>query len=90
MNDIEKLQSEVERLKTWNKWFFGRVSYMRECQKDYFKTRSIDALHKSKALEQEVDAEIKRINELQLRKSDLVQQLILEFDCEIKKQNNDE
>lgn len=37
---------------------------MRESQKEYFRTRSHDALRKSKALEAEIDAEIKRVRDL--------------------------
>ena len=44
--------------------FFEKVSLMREAQKDYFRTRSRDALRKSKALEAEIDAEIKRVRDL--------------------------
>ena len=41
--------------------FFEKVSLMREAQKDYFRTRSHDALRKSKALEAEIDREIERV-----------------------------
>lgn len=41
--------------------FFEKVSLMREAQKDYFRTRSRDALRKSKALEAEIDHEIERV-----------------------------
>ena len=46
------------------KWFFGKVTAMRQAQKQYFKTRSQSALRQSKALEREVDAEIERVNAL--------------------------
>ena len=44
--------------------FFEKVSLMREAQKEYFRTRSHDALRKSKALEREIDEEIDRVNRL--------------------------
>ena len=44
------------------KEFFNVVKKMREAQRDFFNTRSKDALFASKRLEREVDAEIKRVN----------------------------
>ena len=44
--------------------FFEKVALMREAQKDNFSTRSHDALRKSKALEAEIDCEIKRVRAL--------------------------
>lgn len=44
--------------------FFEKVSLMREAQKEYFRTRSHDVLRKSKSLEAEIDAEIKRVRDL--------------------------
>ena len=52
--------------------FFELVSKMRKAQKDYFATRTNDALSKSKQLEREVDAEIKRVDTI--IKGDAVQQ----------------
>lgn len=43
--------------------FFDLVSAMRAKQKEYFRTRSMDVLKQSKALEKRVDDEIKRVNE---------------------------
>lgn len=40
--------------------FFEKVALMREAQKDFFRTRSKDALRKSKALE----AEIERVRDM--------------------------
>lgn len=37
---------------------------MRETQKEYFRTRSHDVLRKSKVLEAEIDAEIKRVRDM--------------------------
>lgn len=42
--------------------FFNLVSYMRETQKEYFRTRSSEVLQLSKRLEKQVDDEIKRVN----------------------------
>lgn len=44
--------------------FFEKVALMREAQKEYFRTRSHDALRKSKALEAEIDAEINRVRDI--------------------------
>lgn len=44
------------------KEFFDKVSRMRKAQKEYFRTRSGRALSDSKRLEQEIDAEIERVN----------------------------
>lgn len=44
--------------------FFNLVEQMRQNQKDYFKTRSTEALRKSKELEKQVDDEIARVNKI--------------------------
>lgn len=41
--------------------FFDKVAEMREAQKEYFRTRSKDALIKSKQTEREIDNEIERV-----------------------------
>lgn len=41
--------------------FFDRVVQLRKFQKEYFATRSKDALRQSIALEKEIDAEIERV-----------------------------
>lgn len=46
------------------KEFFDKVSRMRAAQKEYFRTRSGRALSDSKRLEQEIDAEIERVNKV--------------------------
>lgn len=43
------------------KEFFERVVQLRKFQKEYFATRSRDALRRSIALEKEIDAEIEHI-----------------------------
>lgn len=40
---------------------FDRVAQLRHFQKEYFKTRSREALQQSIALEKEIDAEIERV-----------------------------
>ncbi len=40
--------------------FFNLVKAMREAQREYFSTRSHDALQKARQLEKQVDAYIKR------------------------------
>lgn len=44
--------------------FFYLVSSMRKAQKDYFRTRTTEALKQSKSLEKQVDAEIQRVNDI--------------------------
>lgn len=44
--------------------FFNKVAEMREAQKAYFATRDPSTLRKSKALEGEIDREIKRVREI--------------------------
>lgn len=44
-----------------SKEFFFRVVQLRKFQKEYFATRSKDALRQSIALEKEIDAEIERV-----------------------------
>lgn len=46
------------------KEFFELVAKMRKAQREYFATRTNDALSKSKQLEREVDAEIKRVEDI--------------------------
>ena len=43
------------------KEFFDLVNSMRKAQREYFATRSSDALELSKRLEREVDKEIERV-----------------------------
>ncbi len=44
--------------------FFEKVALMREAQKEYFRSRSHEALRKSKALEAEIDREIERVRSM--------------------------
>ena len=44
--------------------FFRLVERMRNKQKEYFRTKGQAALNESKQLEREVDAEIKRANDI--------------------------
>lgn len=53
------------------KEFFDKVVQMREAQKEYFRTRSPQALSESKRLEREIDAEIKRVNDIMNNGSEL-------------------
>lgn len=41
--------------------FFDKVAEMREAQREYFRTRSKEALIKSKQTEREIDNEIERV-----------------------------
>lgn len=44
--------------------FFDKVAEMREAQKEYFRTRSKEALIKSKQAERVVDSEIERVKSI--------------------------
>lgn len=45
--------------------FYDMVVKMRKAQRDYFRTRSQRHLNESKELEAQVDAEIKRVEQIQ-------------------------
>lgn len=45
--------------------FFDKVVEMRRLQKEYFKSRSHLILEKSKAVEREIDQEIKRVQDIE-------------------------
>lgn len=47
-----------------SKEFFNKVALLRHWQKNYFASRSHDALTKAKALEKEIDNEIARVNRI--------------------------
>lgn len=47
------------------KEFFDKVVELREAQREYFRTRLPEALRKSKAVEAEIDREIKRVKQIQ-------------------------
>lgn len=48
--------------------FFYKVVEMRKLQKEYFKSRSPFILEKSKNIEREIDAEIKRVQAIETAK----------------------
>lgn len=79
--ELAKAKLETERVKKWNKWFYGRVKFMRECQKGYFRDRSQDRLQQSKAVELEIDHEIQRIEAALLKRTEIGQKVIEEFDA---------
>lgn len=47
------------------KEFFDKVVELREAQREYFRTRLPEALRKSKAIEADIDREIKRVQQIQ-------------------------
>lgn len=47
------------------KQFFDKVVELREAQREYFRTRLPEVLRKSKAIEAEIDREIKRVQQIQ-------------------------
>lgn len=53
------------------KEFYDKVVEMRKAQKEYFRFRAPSALSKSKQLEAEIDAEIKRVEQLLSEKKKL-------------------
>ena len=56
-----------------SKEFFDRVSQLRKFQKEYFATRCQESLHRSIALEKEIDAEIERVQAHLSHKQDVQQ-----------------
>lgn len=52
------------------KEFYDTVVKMRKAQRDYFRTRSQRSLSESKQLEKLVDAEIKRVEQIQQQQAD--------------------
>lgn len=49
--------------------FFDKVVEMRRLQKEYFKTRSPFILEKSKAVERDIDNEIKRVQAIEMQRT---------------------
>lgn len=49
------------------KEFFDKVVEMRKLQKEYFRKRDAMELKKAKEIEAEVDAEIQRVNDKQIK-----------------------
>lgn len=47
------------------KQFYDKVVELREAQREYFRTRLPEALRKSKAIEAEIDNEIKRVTRIE-------------------------
>lgn len=57
--------------------FYNVVVKMRKAQRDYFRTRSQRSLSESKQLEKLVDAEIKRVEQIQQQQADNQQRKLL-------------
>lgn len=51
------------------KQFFDKVVELRQAQREYFLTRLPDALRKSKAIETEIDKEIKRVQQIEAERA---------------------
>ncbi len=64
--------------------FFDKVAELRQAQKEYFKTRSSQALSQSKFLEREIDNEIRRVKEIENKK----QQELVQTDLKENRKNN--
>lgn len=59
------------------KEFYDTVVKMRKAQRDYFRTRSQHSLNESKQFEKLVDAEIKRVEQIQQQQVDNYQLKLL-------------
>ena len=57
---VEQLQAELDRIKAANIAFIKKVAYLREHQKQYFKTRDHEILKLCTALEAGIDNYLKR------------------------------
>lgn len=57
--------------------FYDTVVKMRKAQRDYFRTRSQRSLNESKQFEKLVDAEIKRVEQIQQQQVDNYQLKLL-------------
>ena len=57
--------------------FYNLVVKMRKAQRDYFRTRSQRSLNESKQLEKLVDAEIKRVEQIQQEQAEQAQGKLL-------------
>ncbi|WP_347288253.1 hypothetical protein [uncultured Alistipes sp.] len=51
------------------KQFFDKVVELRQAQREYFRTRLPDTLRKSKAIEAEIDKEIKRVQQIEAERA---------------------
>lgn len=51
------------------KQFFDKVVELRQAQREYFRTRLPDALRKSKAIEAEINKEIKRVQQIEAERA---------------------
>lgn len=51
------------------KQFFDKVVELRQAQREYFRTRLPEALRKSKAIEAEIDKEIKRVQQIEAERA---------------------
>ena len=51
------------------KQFFDKVVELRQTQREYSRTRLPDALRKSKAIEAEIDKEIKRVQQIEAERA---------------------
>lgn len=51
------------------KQFFDKVVELRQAQREYFRTRMPEALRKSKAIETEIDKEIKRVQQIEAERA---------------------
>ena len=51
------------------KQFFDKVVELRATQREYFRTRMPEVLRKSKAIEAEIDREIKRVQQIEAERA---------------------
>lgn len=78
---IQALRADIERKKTWNKWFYEMVRQMRELQKGYNRNQDVDPARIRAEVELAVDREIQRIEAAKLKQKPEVQELMKTFDA---------
>lgn len=81
-NELARKDQEIARLKKWNKWFFYRVKFMRQCQREYYRLHWMSRDKKLEEMQRDLAAEDAR---KMLAKS---KELEREVDEEIRSINN--
>ena len=78
---IQALRADIEKKKTWNKWFYEMVRQMRELQKGYNRNQDMDPARLRMEVEAAVDREIQRIEAVRIKTQPEVKQLMRTFDA---------
>lgn len=74
---LSEQEQEIVRLRKWNKWFFYRVKFMRQCQKEYFRLRK--ECRNQKLEEAERDIAALNAKEYQLKSMTLEKEVDVEI-----------